>query len=216
MNHLSETELYLYLKNKLSEEKRLQVEKHLAECDFCLSEFWELHQFEKELISSNPPAVKPDILQEAKNIASPKKKSEIRNQLRSKIMIAAAVLLLSVFVTVAYFFVISDTNDIQTYRSENESIVMVPVHPEDEAIVQSESIRFTWQTIENAALYRLRLFNQNGIELSALQVPDSTYDLSASGLLEPGNRYLWRVEVIMPDQREMRSELRSFTYQTDD
>lgn len=216
MNHLSETELILYLKNKLSEEKRLQVEKHLAECDTCLSEFWELHQFEKELISSNPPAVKPEILEEAKNFASPKKKSEFQSLLRSKIMIAAAVLLLSVFVAVAYFLVSSDSNEIQTYRSENESIVIIPVYPEDEALVQSKSIMFTWQAVENAALYRLRLFDQNGIELSALQVPDSSYDLSASGLLEPGNRYLWRVEVIMPDQREFRSELRSLTYQTDD
>ena len=214
MNHISETEILLYLNNQLPDESRKEIEKHISTCSDCRSELWEMAQFKKKMNAADPPEVSEEYLKKAEDLIYGKKEETVKKVFsRSKIILAAAVILIALFLGFILFQLNSGSVETERFRSYNEGLAVSPVLPEDETEIKDSTVEFKWHPVENAITYRLTLFNANGEELWDKQVQDTVQVLTNEVSLEPGNQYLWRIEAVFSDQRQITSGLQSFTYQ---
>ena len=71
--------------------------------------------------------------------------------------------------------------------------------------------RFTWYRTGQPAVYHFFLYEVNRTPVWSTLVKDSSLILPSTVVLQRGQTYLWRVEAILPDEKTIHSDLRTFT-----
>lgn len=216
-NHISDVDLILYLENKLSEKQIRDTELHLAECDNCLANLANIHNLQKQISSdTSSPAINFEMLERAKNFVN-KKEEKIRTDWISapSLNFAAtisAIVVFGIFVTAINFSSRTLHKVPGAFRSLDTTHTFAMIHPEDGEILSNNHPIFSWDHVDNAASYQLRIFLENGSLYWQTNLTDTSLILPSNVILVPGSRYLWQVEGLMPDERTIHSKLESFTY----
>lgn len=95
---------------------------------------------------------------------------------------------------------------------EREGIRRFMTHlPVDDARLSPGNLIFIWQTDGADALYRFTLADEAGLELWTTTTRDTTLTLPDAVALDGGTRYLWFVDVLLPDGQAATTGLRRFT-----
>lgn len=75
------------------------------------------------------------------------------------------------------------------------------VAPPVEAPIAADSVRFVWRSRGPDVLYRLTLTDESGAIVWTESGGDTAHVLPGEVELEPGARYLWYVDAVLPDGR---------------
>ncbi len=216
MEHISELDILLYLGNKLSGKHLLDMEAHLAECDDCLEKLANIRELQKRIESDSfSPAVDSDLLKKTTELVGSSKNDNppwISAPSLSFAPTVAAIIFFAVFVTAINFSSWSLRKAPESFRSLDASQSVQLVHPEDAGGLSNEHPVFSWVSVDNAVSYQLMIFLENGSPFWQTTLTNTSVVLPSDVTLMPGHRYLWHIEVFMPDKQTIRSKLGSFVY----
>ena len=210
--HLSEADIVLFLEKKISKESRAEMELHFADCMACTGQLAAISRLDKVFSDKTAPGLSGEMFEKAKQQAGkaaggpfPFLKSWTR-PIRYSIAATVAIAL-----GVGYVLLKDETPSAQ-FRSPDSARPSFVQLPEDGAIVSSSERRLSWQNIPKATAYRIILYEENGAALWNDVRKDTTLLIPETVVFGRGKRYLWRVEVLFPDESKFRSQLRVFTY----
>jgi hypothetical protein len=187
--HLDSDVLAAWAERRLPADLRSTVASHLAECPACRSE-----------LTAAALLIQGDRRRRRRLIAVP--------------ALAAAVLLL---------VVASDPFGTRRHQAEDRilragdqskqegTLQLGAIAPVEGATVSRESLRFIWQGDGADALFRFTLAGPTGEQLWQTTTRDTTIALPDTVTLEPGERYLWWVDVLLTDARTATTGPREFT-----
>jgi hypothetical protein len=118
--------------------------------------------------------------------------------------LAAALL---VVVALSLFTVRRDASVLR--GSAGADSIPVPIAPIGD--VATASVRlFVWGSFAGAAQYRIEVLDPGGALRAAASVVDTTWALTDSVALLPGDELQWTVEAVMPDARRVQSRIVAF------
>jgi hypothetical protein len=97
-------------------------------------------------------------------------------------------------------------------RGGDASVVEAPVaiDPPANAMISTESIRFTWRGSGAAVSYRLTLTDERGDVVWSTQTTDTAVVISRSVRLGSGRVYYWYVDALLPDGRSTTTGVHRF------
>jgi len=182
--HLDPNMIAAYAERRLPHSERATVEAHLAGCGDCR--------------------------REVTSVALLIRASERRRTwLVASTVAAAAAVLVMALVTNPF----ARRTVPETIRpgddGRREGVTTLVAHsPADGAVVARANLRFAWQRIATDALYHFTLADGSGAPLWQMTTTDTALAVPAGLTLPPGGRYLWYVDVLLPDARKATSGVR--------
>lgn len=84
------------------------------------------------------------------------------------------------------------------------------VRPVDGASVRSDSITFVWKPAAEGAQYALQITDATG-DVALSEFTADTTLMVASGMLPPGQAYIWYLDALLPNGESATTGLRRFT-----
>ena len=178
--HLTTEELAAYLDGSLRPAERRQIEAHLADCSDCLDELTTGERLVRE---------RPD------------RRAALRWRAPAIGLAAAAAASVLLFVNPP------DASDrVEPMRSrpgvEQPSSSLRPLSPVGDVPASSEIV-LRWLAAEEGTLYRVALLDSLGGVLWTSDIRDSEIRLPSeiAASLDPGARYFWRADALLPDLR---------------
>lgn len=205
--HISEADLILLLENKVSSETRRRLELHLADCERCSAELAAIRRMEKVLADTSAPKIEPSLLARAEKFATRGATHFFPMKGVARYAIAASIVLA---VGIAGVLLLRQPLKISEFRSPAESPTAFTLQPEDGAVVSA--VHFQWAKIPNALVYHASFLEEDGRILWTTSTPDTHLTIPSDIVLQPGKRYLWKVEAFLPDESKFGSRLHVFTY----
>ena len=94
-------------------------------------------------------------------------------------------------------------------RESNDPLVALVAPRDGSTLVLLH--RFTWRQTSPPSVYHFFLYEVNRTPVWSTLVKDTSLILPTTVPLQRGRTYLWRVEAILPDEKTIHSDLRSFT-----
>jgi len=211
--HPEEQELLLYLEDKLSQDDRGKVEAHIAHCEACAQKFASLFRLPRVLDEPAPRDVSEDVLKKATNLVRPGRppRWSTFRLFAPPVRIALAGAAVVAIALTTYLLV--PPEEAAQFRSEKtEKIPTLELYPDDGATVSKKMPEFRWNTIDESAAYRFSLLDEAGAVIWVSDRRDTSLQLPAFVVLQPGKTYLWRVETFFADKTLDRSALHAFIY----
>jgi len=207
--HIETDTLILFLDDKLSSNKRAEVQTHLAVCAQCTEELADIYKLQNSLKYIHAPIIDKDMKTKVENIV--KNNSETNNRKSNKTSLKLALTgAFTVLIITLYVFVFN--NNTIKYREINKVENAIIIEPQNEALLTPNELNFKWEKIKNSAAYHFILFKENGKLFWENIYKANSLTLPSSLKMEIGKKYLWRVEIIFPDNSKKRSKLYVFTY----
>ena len=99
-------------------------------------------------------------------------------------------------------------------RDESGALVVAPVAVAPVDVV-SGGLVFRWSSVPGANMYRVRVFDPEGVVVWETQTSDTTVAPASATTLERGARYLWKVEARTDFDRWVGSALTEFKLSAD-
>ncbi|MEK9136395.1 MAG: hypothetical protein AAB393_04680 [Bacteroidota bacterium] len=209
--HLTENEIALYIEDRLSPDAREKVEGHLADCSLCVEQVAALARLDEMLAGTADPALDTNVVRKAEEIVGEpfRQPTAKMTSFWSPVRYAIAAVLV-VSVGIAYYFT---TTPIETERFRSDAHVPSSfiLSPEDGATIPQEGLRFSWTAIPSAITYRLTLHELDGEVVWTIATKETSLTVAPTVALQTGNKYLWRVEALFPDDTRFRSQLNAIT-----
>jgi hypothetical protein len=208
LGHLTEAQVVLLVKHRLSGSEKTAVLVHLSDCHQCSETVAALNTKPWESDSAAMTDVPPSIHEKALALArsssgsTPWYRSGRIGWITAAAAVVAAVTLLGPF----------GNEEPDRFRSTEPGSTLLSLTPADAAQISSSAPTLAWSAVPGANGYRCVVFQASGVELLSKLGTDTLLILDRSGLLEPGKQYLWRVEAFLPDARVLRSDLHTFRY----
>ncbi len=210
--HVNETEILLYIENKLPPEDRKRLEVHVGRCDDCASQFATFTRLSDVLRKTIPIDINPETFKRAAAIVAPRKHTAVWNFARfvSPFRVSLATLFVVGVVGIAYF--LSSPKELSRFRSPESPLTTFTLYPPDGAELNEITPTFHWTPVATTSVYNFSLMDESGVAVWNWDVRDTVVILPASVVLLPGKTYLWRVESFLADKTHERSALHVFTY----
>lgn len=205
--HISEAELILFLENKLPVKTRRRVEQHLSDCERCSADIAAIKRLDKVFADSSAPTIEPSVLERAGNLSAGRTARFFLIRGTARYAIAASIILA---VGIGTIVLLRRPPKISEFRRPGESAPAFNLLPEDGTAVST--VHFQWSRIPHARVYNVCLLEENGRILRMISTPDTNLTISSEVVLQPGKRYLWKVEAFLPDETKLGSKLHVFTY----
>jgi hypothetical protein len=190
--HLSADQLVAFLGHELGTEARRDAELHLARCAECRDE-----------------------LVAVTEILQPQRTDRSQRKIPWRVLAPVAAAAAAVFLMVAGPWAPGSTDEAPQHRDPpaQASIVPTPVAPLGSV---SAVEKLVWRGVDGADRYRLTLFDAEGEVLWKATTVDTVIDLPESVGLNPGSRYLWRLEARVGWDMWEASELIDFEIEPDE
>lgn len=202
--HISEIQISLLLEKKLSYKEQQEVNLHIADCPLCAEKLASSYK----LYNSFESLKVPKELHIRTTTKIYEEVSRLLNRVTLKYALAGVVLILSL---VTFYTVFEDEPEVSKFRSIDSEHFLEIFEPTDESVLKGSNILFRWSSVEGSIAYRFFIYEEDGKNLTSTLLTDTSYSLS-NLQLKPGNKYLWRIEIIFPDETKHRSEINAFTY----
>lgn len=180
-DHVSDSEMALYLDRRLSAEQRDRVEDHLAHCAECRE-----HALAAQNILRGVRR-RPRLLAVAGALA------------------AAAV----VVVWVARVESVTGPGAPQVRGAVTDNQQLTAYGPIGNA--RRENLRFVWGSVPGGISYRLNLTTTDGVQVWSTSGVDTTATLPRSIGVRVGQTYLWVADAVLADGGTRSTGLREFT-----
>lgn len=209
--HLSEADIVLFLEKKISKESRAEMELHIADCVACTGQLAAISRLDKAFSDKMAPSLNSETFEKAKDLvvrdAGPVLFFKFWTRPIGYSIAATVVIALGV----GYVLLKDEAPSVQFRSPESVRPSFVQL-PDDGAIMSSSERKLSWQNIPKATAYRVILYEENGAILWDDVRKDTTLLIPETVVFGRGKRYLWRVEVLFPDESKFRSQLRVFMY----
>lgn len=209
--HIEINTLILFLEDKLSQEELAKVKTHLADCASCAEQLADIYKLENSIKNLQIPKIDKDVKVKAENIVKNNRVTNNRNSNYTSLKLALTGVFTVIIITV-YFFFFNYNNSPSTFREIKNVENSIIIAPKNEALIKSNELNFKWKEIQNSIAYHFILYKDNGKLLWEKQSKKNSLTLPSSIKIENGKKYLWRVEIIFPDNSKKRSKLYVFTY----
>ena len=208
--HAKETDILLYLENKLSAASSEEMKSHFSVCDQCREELVAILRLPAVIESGEAPPLDPRVHARAQQLVAPKRSSLLRFSMSpfGKLSFATLVLIAA---GVTYFFV-AESPPQSRFRDRAPVPLAFSMHPSEGAVVKQTPAMFSWSRMRNSVGYSIALYRENGTMLWQGTSKDTTFVLPAEVALQPGKTYLWKVEGFFPDRSNYESRLNAFVY----
>lgn len=209
--HLSEADIVLFLEKKISRESRVRMELHFADCAACTEQLAAISHLDEAFSDKTAPGLSRETFEKAKHLAGKAAgpfsflkpwTRPIRYSIAATVVIALGV----------GYVLLKDEKPSAQFRSPESASPSFVQLPEDGAIISSSERRLSWQSIPKSTAYRVTLYEESGAKFWDDVRKDTTLLIPETVVFGLGKRYLWRVEVLFPDESKFRSHLRVFTY----
>lgn len=212
-------ELFHFLKDKLSDEKKEKVESHLRECQVCRHQLTLAYKRtllpEPTLLIRAPRRLVTSVLRKPQSRFS--RLFDWLFDYRKQVTATLAVFLI---VSVTTIFFLSDSNRIRKPLAsdplrETKPISVAPqlLSPENDVQLNLENAVFRWSKVENISRYNFVFLDQRGnIILKTFTTQEKLTLSDVSVQLEKGKVYFWYIAAQLNDGTEADSEIRKFTF----
>jgi hypothetical protein len=201
-----------YFEDQLPETERDQVERHLADCRFCLARLGMLQRLEQNPVA---PRIPEDVLATAKSIG----RVTVSRPNGAPAWTAAAMLVIAVGVLYQIFPVRETGQAVlpRTHMNEPSSGLrdtrsvdpgaMGPrfLSPREGPDVISNASIFKWTAVPNSLYYEVRIVSDTGDLLWQERVDGTEWRLPAGLALTPGLEYFVRVDAYLTDAKTLQS-----------
>ena len=202
-----------YFDGELPEAERDRVERHLADCRFCLARLGMLQRLEQ---NSMAPRIPEDVLATAKSI----RHTAVSRPMRAPAWAAAAVLVIAVgilwqFVPVREIgpvelpriHMTEPGSDLRETRSVDPG-ALAPrfLSPREGLGITSDAGPFRWTPVPNSLYYEVRIVSDAGDLLWRERVEGTEWRLPAGLALTPGSEYFARVDAYLTDSKTLQSD----------
>ncbi len=188
-HHLTPEEIAAYLAGQATEDRRLEMEEHLASCDEC----------REDLIGAAaiPTATRPWVRRTL--VLGP---------------LAAAILAGIIFLPSAPTD-LRPTDNTPRLRGgeEEEAFKIQPLDPGPSVSPPVQDLTFRWRSAGDDAFYTLTLTNQVGDILWTVSTADTVILLADSVDLAAGTSYFWYVDGLLPGARTATTGIQEFSIQ---
>ena len=207
--HFTETQIALFLEKKLSPEEAREIKSHIAECSSCAEMLADVYKLSNSIESLPVPDIDRETLSKAeeivrKNHAIIKKKSPL-----PKFAFTGFAIIIIASVTI---FLFNNEQQPSRFRSNGNAEISINIQPADESVLTSSGLNFKWNQIPGSIAYRFLLYEENGTAVGNYLVQNNFFVMPDSINLKNNTKYLWRIEIIFPDETKQRSGLNVFTY----
>jgi len=210
--HLTESDILLYVENKLPAEDRRNLEQHVGRCDNCARQFATLVRLPHVLKEGIPIQVGRATLNEAAAlVGGGKQTSGWTFRIFSSPFRAALAGVSVLAITLTTYLLIPRPEPAQ-FRSTDSSVPMLKLFPHDGARITGPHPEFRWSPVARSSVYKFSLMDENGVSVWNWDVRDTSLLLPSPVVLIPGKTYLWRVESFLANKSLERSALHVFTY----
>lgn len=216
-NCITSDELFHFLKDKLSAEKKEMVESHLRECQPCRHQLTLAYKrsLPEPVLIRAPRRLVTSVLRQPQSRFS--RLFDWLFDYRKQVAATLAVVLIASVTTVIF---LSNSNSIKTPLTsdplrETKQISVAPqlLSPENDVQLNIENAVFRWSKVENISRYNFIFLDQRGniiLKSSITQEKLILSDLSVQ--LEKDKIYFWYIAAQLNDGTEADSEIRKFTF----
>ena len=203
--HPDEIKIALYYENRLDEAEKRSFENHLSDCGECAGILADLIKINRTASADHLLHVEQETFDRAKQLVTGKIKKH------NSQLVYALPGLVAIFLITFTFIIRNNQAPPSSYRSNENTGHSIIMKPANESKLTPDKLIFEWSSVENAIGYHFLLYNTGGKLLwnSLLQVTTTTLPDTID--LPENSKYLWRVEIIFPDNSKERSRLNVFT-----
>jgi len=212
LKHLSEIQIAAFVDNKLTKDERNNLIKHILECEKCYNDILETFL----LLGKKPDIgfselddkIKKKALSFGANNGDSinKSKSAFGNY---KISISFALALIIVF-TVVILNVDTSKKEKQ-FRDNNTSKYVNIISPNEGDIIENENVSFSWDKIDSALLYRVRIYEESGNVLFDTSINKNNIKVPIKIKVKENEKYFWDVQANFSNGNVITSKLNVFT-----
>jgi hypothetical protein len=202
-----------YYDDVLSETERDTLERHLADCNFCLARLGMLQRLEHDPVA---PRIPEEVLATAKTL----RHAEVRRPKWAPAWAAAAVLAIALGVIYQSFPFLRIGQDAlpRTHTVEPSSnprdtrnidgVAMGPrfLSPGDGVSISPADSVFTWTAVPSSRYYQVRIVSDSGDLLWQERVKATEWKLPPGLHLTQGADYFVRVDAYLTDAKTLQSE----------
>jgi len=202
-----------YFEGELPESERDCVERHLADCRFCLARLGMLQR-----LAQNPtsPRIPEDVLAIAKSM----RQATVSRPRWVPVWAAAAVLVVAVGILWQLFpgrgigqielpriHMTEPSSDLRETRSLDAG-AMGPrfLSPDEGPGITSNTDVLRWTAVPNSLYYEVRIISDTGDLLWRERVEGTEWRLPAGLALTPGSEYFMRVDAYLTDAKTLQSD----------
>ena len=210
--HVTESDILLYLDDKLPAEDKQKLEQHVGRCNECAGQFATLVRLPHVLKESIPIKVDEETLNKAIKLV---KRAEPTIGWTFRVFahpFRTALAGVSVVTIALAVYLLIPRPEPAQFRSTDSSVPMLKLFPPDGATMSEPHLEFHWSSVARSAVYKFSLMDRNGVSVWNWDVRDTSLLLPSTVVLLPGKTYLWRVESFLADRSLERSALHVFTY----
>lgn len=203
--HLTENTISLFFEKKLTESEKERVVNHLANCSECSGLLADLVRFSRDTSPAKKLSVDYQTISQAKKLVTGS------NKIYRPKTLPAIIGLVIIFTFTLTYLSLQNSQQVTNFRSLPGRIKQINLSPYNEAIITANQLNFKWTPVNNALAYRFQLHKSDGSLMWEKLLYDTSTIIPSQIILKEGAKYLWRVEVIFPDNTKERSRLHAFT-----
>ena len=202
-----------YFEGNLAKTEREALERHLADCGYCLTRIGSMERLET---LQSEPRIPEDILASAKQLQSPNTRRKYRS---TPVWATAAVLVLALFLVIGRGGGLSHAPASGKPSIGNESRQLRSIKPAtreieilsgnlDAGVYPGTTIR--WSEISANTDYRIYILSKTGDVLLTERLQDPEWTVREMPQLAADQEYFLRVEAYLPDGETLSSAHRLF------
>ncbi len=210
-DHLTDSEVALFLERRLTSEQQTSVEHHLSGCQVCCEHLATSHNMMLAVIESNVPQLERSVLQKAERLVRTTPSNGLMWKYGANRMQFAFALLLLIFIGAAAYWKPWQSNEL-VYRSGEAAVSVELVSPLEGEIISNLPLEFLWSPVQEAVQYQFYLMNEQGEVISKQITIEPKLKFQQTDLLEKEKTYHWQVDAIMMEGSVVSSESASFLY----
>jgi hypothetical protein len=202
-----------YFDEVLPAGERDTLERHLADCRFCLARIGMLQRLEQDPTARRIPE---DVLATAKTL----KHNPMRRTRRAPAWAAAAAIFIAVGALYQYFPLDGIGQDALPRSHESEPTSSLSetrnidpgalgprfLSPREGVTVAAGVSLFTWTPVPNSLYYQVRIVSDDGDLLWQERVDGTEWQLPTGLALSPGLQYFVRVDAYLTDAKALQSD----------
>jgi len=205
--HITEKQIALLLEKRLPEDERRKITVHMADCPDCAENIASAFKVFNSLDMIDLPGDDKVIKERGEAFSAGNIIGTLRKNLPLKFALTGIVL---VFAFIIYYS-LNHEPEISKLRSGDSTYSIISLQPDDGSVLNSSNLNFKWTSVPGSMAYRFLLYEENGTPITNSLLQDTSFTLHYS-ILKPESKYLWRIEIIFPDETKQRSELNVFIY----